>query len=254
MASDTLQVGSVRTRSSSSYVTDSAASATAYSCGIKTYNGALGIDTDGNPCGTVLEAAKAAGYNTGMVVKSPVTDATPAAFASHIYDRQEQGKIALQLVGETPLGRTVDVLMGGGLEFFVPRNSSGSQRNDELNLLRMAENNGFKTVIRDRKGFDALKKGKSQSAGLPYLGLFASDRMEYAVERNSTEQPTLLEMAQTAIYSLERMSHGKDNGFFIVSASKNGHYMGSDGEVSQLIEASLIDDAAHAQDLVSHLQ
>ena len=35
LAPDTIQVGSVRTRSSDTFVTDSAASATAYSCAIK---------------------------------------------------------------------------------------------------------------------------------------------------------------------------------------------------------------------------
>lgn len=38
---DSLLVGSMRTRSSNSLVTDSAAAATAFSCGLKTYNGAF---------------------------------------------------------------------------------------------------------------------------------------------------------------------------------------------------------------------
>jgi alkaline phosphatase len=44
-------------------VTDSAASATAYSCGIKSYNGAIGVDDDYEPCGTVLEAAHLQGMS-----------------------------------------------------------------------------------------------------------------------------------------------------------------------------------------------
>lgn len=36
---DEMIIGQIRTRSSDSYVTDSSASASAYSCGIKTYNG-----------------------------------------------------------------------------------------------------------------------------------------------------------------------------------------------------------------------
>lgn len=54
---DQMVIGLVRTRASNSYVTDSAASATAYSCGIKSYNGAIGVGDDFMPCGTVLEAA-----------------------------------------------------------------------------------------------------------------------------------------------------------------------------------------------------
>lgn len=58
-------IGSSRTRSSSSLVTDSAAGATAFSCGRKSYNGAISMLPDHTPCGTVLEAAKRAGYITG---------------------------------------------------------------------------------------------------------------------------------------------------------------------------------------------
>jgi alkaline phosphatase len=42
MPLDTIFVGQSRTRSSNSLVTDSAAGATAFSCGLKTYNGAIG--------------------------------------------------------------------------------------------------------------------------------------------------------------------------------------------------------------------
>jgi alkaline phosphatase len=55
-------IGSSRTRSTSSFITDSAAGATAFSCGLKSYNGAISMLPDHSPCGTVLEAAKKAGY------------------------------------------------------------------------------------------------------------------------------------------------------------------------------------------------
>lgn len=118
LGSDKIQIGSIRTRSSDSHVTDSSASATAYSCAIKTYNGAVGIDENGNPCATVLEAAKRAGYKTGLVVTSRITHATPASFASHIYDRDLEPTIAEQIVGDQPLGRVTDLILGGGLSMF----------------------------------------------------------------------------------------------------------------------------------------
>jgi alkaline phosphatase len=67
-------IGTSRTRSSSSLVTDSAAGATAFSCGLKSYNGAISVLPDGSPCGTVLEAAKKAGYMTGLVVTTRITE------------------------------------------------------------------------------------------------------------------------------------------------------------------------------------
>ena len=45
---------------------------------MKSYNGAISVLPDHSPCGTVLEAAKKAGYMTGLVVTTRITDATPA--------------------------------------------------------------------------------------------------------------------------------------------------------------------------------
>lgn len=98
-------IGSSRTRSTSSLVTDSAAGATAFSCGMKSYNGAISMLPDHTPCGTVLEAAKKAGYMTGLVVTTDITDATPACFAAHVNIRTEEDTIAQQEIGEHPLGR-----------------------------------------------------------------------------------------------------------------------------------------------------
>ena len=104
---------------------------------LQTYNGGIAVDEDGNPCGTVLEAAHFAGYKTGLVVTSRLTvshlclvsyppltalqHATPACFASHIYDRDQEWTIAEQLVGNTPLGPVVDFQLGGGLGFLHPQ-------------------------------------------------------------------------------------------------------------------------------------
>jgi alkaline phosphatase len=105
-------IGQSRTRSSSSLITDSAAGATAFSCGKKSYNGAISVTPDHEPCGTVLEAAKKAGYMTGLVVTTRITDATPACFAAHVNMRQEEDRIAEQMVGDYPLGRVVDLMFG----------------------------------------------------------------------------------------------------------------------------------------------
>lgn len=74
---DQYLLGTSRTRSSNSFITDSAAGATAFSCGIHTYNNAVAVDDNQRPCGTILEAAKRKGMMTGIVVTSSVTDATP---------------------------------------------------------------------------------------------------------------------------------------------------------------------------------
>lgn len=73
------------------YVTDSAASATAWSSGVKTYNGALGVDVDGKDHKTLIEIAKTAGKATGNVSTAELEDATPAAMVSHVTSRKCYG-------------------------------------------------------------------------------------------------------------------------------------------------------------------
>ncbi len=73
------------------YVTDSAASATGWSTGTKTYNGALGIDVKGVAQKTILELAIAQGRATGDITTSEIQDATPAALFSHITERDCYG-------------------------------------------------------------------------------------------------------------------------------------------------------------------
>ncbi|KAG8735992.1 hypothetical protein FRC10_009930 [Ceratobasidium sp. 414] len=184
LASDTIQIGSVRTRSSSSYVTDSSAAATAYSCAIKTYNGAVAIDENGNPCGTVLEAAKLAGYKTGLVVTSHATDATPAAFASHIWNRNQEDKIAVQLIGDQPMGRVTDILFGGGLVYFQPNSTPGSARPDSRDLIYESQAAGVHTLS-NRTAFDALAGG--ENGKLPMLGLFAPRALAYEIDRGTAD-------------------------------------------------------------------
>ncbi|PLK81094.1 alkaline phosphatase, partial [Klebsiella pneumoniae] len=73
------------------YVTDSAASATAWTTGVKTYNGALGVDIHENAHQTILELAKAAGLATGNVSTAELQDATPAALVAHVTSRKCYG-------------------------------------------------------------------------------------------------------------------------------------------------------------------
>ena len=77
-----------RTCSATSLVTDSAASGTAIACGVKTYNGAIGVDADKNKVESMAEAAKKAGRKVGIVTTVTLSHATPSAFYAH---RQSRG-------------------------------------------------------------------------------------------------------------------------------------------------------------------
>ena len=124
LALDRFLTGQLHTYSASNLVTDSAAGATAWACGIKTTNLYVAVDPNEKPRATLMEAAKAAGMATGVAVTSSVTDATPAAFATHARRRALQRSIALQLA----VNRTADVVLGGGRAYFAPQQLEEAMR------------------------------------------------------------------------------------------------------------------------------
>jgi len=222
--------GTSRTRSSSSLVTDSAAGATAFSCGAKSYNGAISVLPDFTPCGTVMEAAKRAGYLTGLVVTTDITDATPACFASHVHLRSENDAIALQEIGDGVLGRSVDLMLGGGRCHFLPRSRAGGCRADDIDVTEIAQKKHGWTYTDSRAGFDSLGLGRNVT--LPTLGLFASGDVPFEIDRRNMADvyPSLSEMAETALTALEEATKDSDKGFFL------------------MIEGSRIDHAGHIND------
>jgi alkaline phosphatase len=224
--------GTSRTRSSNSLVTDSAAGATAFSCARKSYNGAIAMLPGYRPCGTVLEAAKRAGYKTGLVATTDVTDATPACFAAHVAYRSQMDEIALHEIGEShPLGeRVVDLLMGGGRCHFLGNDSLGSCRADAVDVVGIARERFGWSYAGDRGAFDRLSRGKNVT--LPLLGLFADADVPFEIDRRAMADvyPSLSEMAETALTALEEATRDGDKGFFL------------------MIEGSRIDHAGHVND------
>lgn len=222
--------GTSRTRSSNRLVTDSAAGATAFACGEKSYNGAISVLPDFSPCGSVLEAAKKAGYHTGLVVTTDITDATPACFASHVNMREQEDEIALQETGEGVLGRVVDLMLGGGRCHFLPNTTEGSCRADDVDVARIAREKHGWAYLDDRAGFDSLQAGENVS--LPTMGLFATADVPFEIDRRNMADvyPSLSEMATTALRALELATEGSDHGFFL------------------MIEGSRIDHAGHIND------
>ncbi|KAI9088329.1 alkaline phosphatase [Phlyctochytrium arcticum] len=231
---DTILVGSSRTQSTDSLVTDSAAGATAFACGIKTYNGGIAVDADAKPCGTVLESAKEKGYFTGMVVTSRITHATPASFAAHVASRASENDIALQEIGHYPLGRRVDLMFGGGACQFRPRSQVASCRKDDLDLFDMARKEGW-NVVNDLKPFQEMS---SDETTLPILSLFTPDHMSYSIDRDAAKEPSLKEMSVKALDILTAANQKKpeSKGFFL------------------MIEGSRIDMAAHNNDGAAHVR
>lgn len=202
LAMDSMPVlGGATNFSADNLVTDSAAAATAIACGVKTRNRTLGMDAQGKPVPSILEECARKGKHVGLVTTVLITDATPAAFASHVQERAKQEEVATQLVSSK-----VDVLLGGGGKFFLPLKEGGS-RIDGRDLVSEARALGYE-YVKNRK---ELKSSRAEAGKL--LGLFAPGPMAYDLERSLTDEPSLSEMTSKAIEVLSR----NPEGFFLMA-------------------------------------
>jgi len=220
-------VGSVRTHSANALVTDSAAASTALASGIKTNNGMLGTTPDGTSYQTILEAAKAKGTATGLVVTSRITHATPAAFASHVTSRKMQDKIAEQLIANK-----VNVLFGGGQEYFLPKSSNKSKRNDQKDLIKQAKEAGYLYI---RTAEELRTARHTHILGLFQLGPLTTVAPE----------PSLAELTTKAIDILSREGKGhKKRGFFLMVEGSQIDWACHDNDAARTIRQTLLFDQA----------
>lgn len=195
-------VGLARTGSADQLVTDSAAAATALACGVKTRNGAVGVDAKGAPVPSLLERARARGLRTGVVVTSSLTDATPAAFLAHRASRKEQEAIALDVASSG-----ADVLAGGGRCFFT-------SRPDRRYLLGELAARGY-----------AVVEDPARLASAP-PGRLAALLAEGDLPPETKGRGDLLRAAVSA--ALERLSGGK--GFVLVVEGSQVDFAAHDGD------------------------
>jgi len=188
-------------------ITDSAAGATAFSAGVKSYNGAIGVDKDTVPQKTILEMAEEAGWSTGVVATSSITHATPASFYAHVKSRNLAEEIAEEL-----LNSSVDFFAGGGLEYFA-------NRKDGRNLIAELEDKGF-TVDTNQ-----FSQPANLSLNQRYGYLLASDGMPKMQEGRGDFLPSATKMA------IDYLRQDKDGFFLMVEGSQidwGGHANDSD--------------------------
>lgn len=191
--------GLIKTHSAKNLITDSAAGATAFACGCKTYNGAIGMTVRKEPCPTILEDAEAFGLATGLVTSSSITHATPASFIAHARDRTYMEEIAAYF-----LKTDIDLFIGGGMRYFVDRES------DRRNLSRELVDKGYAVSDFQQKPlaqftpdpaspfawFSALKEPESVLKGRDYLPLAARLAPEFLAQRSEKGFFLMIEGAQ----------------------------------------------------------
>lgn len=90
---DSMSAASLQTSSANNQITDSAAAATAYACGIKTNNYYLGLNENKLPCETIAEKAANNGKSVYILTTDNNTGATPSAFYAHTGNRNNVSDI-----------------------------------------------------------------------------------------------------------------------------------------------------------------
>lgn len=235
------------------YVSDSAPTASGWSTGKKTVDSRIsqgpssGLEVPGEDYQTVLEKFAKDGKLTGNVTTSEITDATPAAAASHINNRACQDPTAMATctaakksnggkgsIAEQLVDNEVDVLLGGGAARYAKATDAGPT------VLDYAKNTRGYTVVNDKSGLAGVTSVKDG----PVLGLFADGNMTphykpliaaaggagspttRCEEADRGTQPDLATMTDKAIDLLDN-----DKGFFLQ------------------VESAMIDKQEHASDI-----
>jgi alkaline phosphatase len=208
-------IGLIKTSSASDLITDSAAGATAFASGIKTYNGALGVDNDTTAVKNIVEEVSEIGISTGIISTSSVTHATPAAFYTHTKKRSMAEDIASQLVTSE-----IDFFAGGGIKYF-------NDRKDKRNLISELE----------QKGFTISTESLPENTKPVF-----SNKQGYLLAPNG--MPKILEgrkdfLTEATKLALESLSTNKEGFFLMVEGSQidwGGHDNDADYLISELID------------------
>ena len=212
--------GFVLTHSSDAIITDSAASATAFSTGKKTNNGVLGLDKDYRFIENFTEKIQKHGFVNSLISTSDITHATPAAFVSHVESRSNTDEISKQIIKSN-----IITVLGGGRHFFLPQ-ELGGERKDKINLLQQIKlSHILLTEKSELESFSFASENK-------VIGLFADKHLRNIEDIENHElEPSLREMLNFAIKRSLQVNKDSCKGFFIMA------------------EGSQVDWAGHANDL-----
>ena len=211
----------MRTESANYFVTDSAAAASAMSTGQKVNNGAISVTPDGKSPVTLMKFAKDAGKRIGLISTAPVYDASPAAFSVHAKSRRDSEAIVNQYLQLEP-----DVLMGGGSDFFLPNTVNGGKRLDGKNIIQAFQDRGFQ-YIDSPDGLSNLNRPR-------VLGLFANGDIDYEIERNPKEAPSLSQMLDAGLRTLKQKV-APNKGFVLFIENENTDSAGHNNDVASLM-------------------
>ena len=204
-------VGLLKTHSLDNLVTDSAASGTAMSSGVKTYNRTVGLDGSLSSVKSILAICRDRGYMTAIIATSTIVHATPASYYSKVKSRYQYDEIASQLSKSN-----INFFVGGGEKYF-------NDRLDGRNLINEMDDYFFANSLESFKNINSNKIG--------YLTYY-----DEPVGKHEGREPSLEDIAQITIQKLKSF----DNPFFLLVEGSQIDWGGHDNDADYLI-SELID-------------
>ena len=207
--------GMATSYSATNSITDSSAGGTALATGVKTYNGAIGVDANKERVMSVAERAKRAGKKVGVTTSVSIDHATPAAFYGHQPDRSMYYEIALQLPEAG-----FDFYAGSG--FLKPARTF--DKKDAPSIYPIFEQAGY-TIARGLDEYEAKADGAGKMILMQKEGANSSS-LPYAIDRREGD----LTLAQITESAIDFLSRDNKKGFFL------------------MVEGGKIDWACHSND------
>ena len=203
-------VGLLKTHSLDNLVTDSAASATAMSSGVKTYNRTVSLDKNLSSVKSILEICRDKGYMTAIIATSTIVHATPASYYSKVKSRYQYDEIASQLSKSS-----INFFVGGGEKYF-------NDRLDGRNLMNEMDDYFFANSL------ESFKNNNSNKIG--YLTYY-----DEPVGKHEGREPSLEDLAYITIQKLKSF----DKPFFLLVEGSQIDWGSNDNDSEHLISEML---------------
>jgi alkaline phosphatase len=216
---------------------DSVAGAVAHAAGVKTNRGYYGLDVNRKPLRTIMEDARDAGQRVALINTGCITEPGTGVFVASAASRDDRAEIASQI-----LRARVDVILGGGERWFLPREVSGRHgkgaRRDGRNLIEEAKALGY-IIVYDAKELLAVPPGTKK-----LLGLFADGNI-YSIFPPKAYKENAPSLAQMVEVALKILSKERQRGFLLVVEEE-----GTDDFSNMNNERLMIQAAKRADDAI----
>ena len=216
--------GLVSTYSADHQVTCSSASATAFSCGVKTNNGYIGVGPDGQPARSIAMDLHDEGYKVGIMSSVPVNHATPAAYYGHNISRNGYYDISMEIPA-------AGYEFFGGLGFLDFYGKAGDQESTAAVL----ERNGYKVCYGEQEFLDCMDDND-------HIILCQETYRDKSTGALPLEDSTYVTLAEMLKLNLDYF--GDDKPFFIMCEGGEIDWFAHDNKVYPMVHSIIrFDDA-----------